>query len=103
MEAKSYYLVIKDNTGCEERRTNLGGLPEIVPIPINEAAKIDPTIDITHVTCNGAGNGKIIVSSITGGYGSGVIANYNYSINNGIDWNTTGSFYWSGWGAIMFL
>ncbi len=40
---------------------------------------LDATVTSTNVTCNGAGDGTIILSSPTGGYGT-----YSYTVNGGV-------------------
>ena len=50
-------------------------------------AVLSATVARTNVTCNGASNGTITVTSPTGGYGT-----YQYSINGGTSWLATGSF-----------
>ncbi len=55
-------------------------------VSITQPAVLNATVASTNVTCNGAGNGTITISSPTGGYGS-----YQYSIN-GTNWFNSGSF-----------
>ncbi len=54
---------------------------------ITEPAILTATVASTNVTCFGAGNGTITISSPSGGYGT-----YQYSINGGTSWQGTGTF-----------
>ena len=56
-------------------------------LTITEPAIIDANIGSTNVTCFGANNGTITVTSPTGGYGT-----YDYSRDGGVTWQATGSF-----------
>jgi PKD repeat protein len=54
---------------------------------ITEPAVLSAVVDKTDISCFGANDGRIVISSPSGGYG-----NYDYSINGGIEWLPTGSF-----------
>ena len=56
-------------------------------VVISQPAVLNAVVSSTNVTCFGAGDGTITVSSPTGGYGS-----YGYSINGGTSWQGSGSF-----------
>ena len=74
-----YDIRIRDaaNTGCE---ITLDGNYEIT-----QPAVLNAVIASTDVTCFGAGDGTITISSPTGGYGI-----YQYTINGGASWEPTG-------------
>ncbi len=55
-------------------------------LDITEPAALSATVSLTMVTCNGANDGVITVSSPAGGYG-----NYQYSLN-GMTWQGSGTF-----------
>ena len=57
-------------------------------LTITEPAIISANVTSSNITCNGANNGTITVSSPTGGYGT-----YEYSINGGAGWQATGTVY----------
>ena len=60
----------------------------LVPsITINQPPVLSATVSSTNVTCFGAANGSITISSPAGGYGT-----YQYSINGGGAWQASGSF-----------
>lgn len=54
---------------------------------INEPASLAAFVTSSDVTCNGSSDGRITVSSASGGYGS-----YEYSIDGGLTWHSTGIF-----------
>ena len=54
---------------------------------VTEPPVLNANVARTNVTCNGADNGTITISSPTGGYGT-----YQYSINGGGAWQASGSF-----------
>jgi uncharacterized protein (DUF2141 family) len=54
---------------------------------VTEPATLNANIAKTNVTCNGAGNGTITISSPSGGYGT-----YEYTINGGTSWQASGAF-----------
>ncbi len=54
---------------------------------ITQPAALTATTSSSNVTCYGASDGRIIISSPSGGYGT-----YEYSINGGIAWQASGSF-----------
>ncbi len=59
----------------------------IASVTITEPAVLAASVASTDVTCNGAGDGTITISGATGGYGT-----YEYSINGGGNWQTSGIF-----------
>ncbi|MCJ7448576.1 MAG: hypothetical protein MUO72_12880, partial [Bacteroidales bacterium] len=56
-------------------------------VVISQPAVLNATVASTNVTCNGANDGTITISSPTGGYGT-----YSYSINGGASWQGSGNF-----------
>ncbi|MDO8367856.1 MAG: SprB repeat-containing protein [Saprospiraceae bacterium] len=54
---------------------------------ITQPAVLNATVASTNVTCNGANDGTITITGATGGYGT-----YEYSVNGGTNWQTSGSF-----------
>ncbi len=54
---------------------------------ITEPQLLTANVNRTNVTCNGANDGTITISSPMGGYGT-----YEYSINGGASWQASGSF-----------
>ena len=56
-------------------------------LQITQPPALSATVARTNVTCNGANDGTITISSPTGGYGT-----YEYSINGGAAWQGAGSF-----------
>jgi PKD repeat protein len=54
---------------------------------ITEPAALGASLQSVNVTCNGANDGRITISSPTGGYGT-----YGYSITGGASWQATGNF-----------
>ncbi len=54
---------------------------------VTEPAALNATVAKTNVTCFGANNGTITITSPTGGYGT-----YEYSINGGTTWQATGAY-----------
>jgi len=77
----SYDVRMRDaaNQACE---TILN--PSVV---ITEPSVLSAVVDKTDISCFGANDGRIVISSPSGGYGS-----YDYSINGGTEWLPTGSF-----------
>ena len=75
-----YNVQIRDaaNTGCVK---TLNG-----SLRITEPNVLSANLVSTNVTCNGAGNGTITITSPSGGYGT-----YQYSID-GVSWQPSGSF-----------
>ncbi|MEI2738697.1 MAG: hypothetical protein V9F01_07920 [Chitinophagaceae bacterium] len=60
----------------------------LVPnVTISQPVVLSATVASTNVTCFGASNGTITISSPAGGYGT-----YEYSINGGGAWQTSGNF-----------
>ena len=76
-----YNVKIRDaaNPGCI---ITLNGSLNVTEPPV-----LNANIARTNVTCNGAVNGTITISSPSGGYGT-----YQYSINGGGAWQASGSF-----------
>jgi hypothetical protein len=56
-------------------------------LQITEPGVLTATVNVTVVSCNGADDAAIDITSPSGGYG-----NYEYSINGGSDWFVSGSF-----------
>jgi hypothetical protein len=56
-------------------------------LQITQPAPLSASVAKTNVTCNGASDGTITLSSPSGGYGT-----YEYSINGGTGWQASGSF-----------
>ena len=56
-------------------------------VNVTEPPILNANVARTNVTCNGAANGTITISSPSGGYGT-----YQYSINGGGAWQASGSF-----------
>ena len=54
---------------------------------ITQPVVLSATVAGTNVTCNGANDGTITISSPAGGYGT-----YEYTINGGALWQASGSF-----------
>ena len=54
---------------------------------ITEPPALNATVINTNITCNGAGNGTIIITNSTGGYGT-----FEYSIDGGTGWQPSNSF-----------
>jgi PKD repeat protein len=77
-----YNVKIRDaaNTGCI---ITLNG-----SLNVTEPSVLNANVAKTNVTCNGANNGTITLSSPTGGYGT-----YEYSVNGAAGpWQSSGSF-----------
>ena len=76
-----YNVQIRDaaNTGCVITLNS--------SLRITEPNVLSANVVSTNVTCNGAGDGTITISSPSGGYGT-----YQYSINGGGAWQASGSF-----------
>ena len=54
---------------------------------ITEPSVLNAVVTSVNVTCFGANNGIISITSPTGGYGT-----YEYSDNGGATWQTSGTF-----------
>jgi hypothetical protein len=67
--------------------TNANGCTATSSTTITEPAAITASVNSTDVTCNGANDGTITISSPMGGYGT-----YEYSINGGSSWEPTGNY-----------
>ncbi len=59
----------------------------MAPCRITQPAILNANVAKTNVTCNGADDGTITITSPTGGYGT-----YEYSIDGGLSWQASGSF-----------
>ncbi len=77
----SYNILIRDaaHTGCVISLNN--------SYIITQPGMLSATISKTEVTCSGNSDGSITITSPAGGYGT-----YEYSINAGISWQSTGTF-----------
>ncbi len=75
--ASIYTVIAKDANGCTK----------YVPVTITQLAILLATVTKTEVTCNGANDGTITVSSPTGGSGT-----YQYSNDGGANWVVSGIF-----------
>ena len=56
-------------------------------LQITQPAPLSANVVKTNVTCNGANDGTITISSPTGGYGT-----YEYSVDGGAGWQASGNF-----------
>ncbi|MFT3911092.1 MAG: T9SS type A sorting domain-containing protein [Ferruginibacter sp.] len=56
-------------------------------LTLTEPASLNATVNSSNVTCNGGNDGSITITSPTGGFGT-----YEYSINGGSSWQSSGSF-----------
>ncbi len=54
---------------------------------ISEPSVLNAVVTSVNVTCFGANDGRINISSPSGGYGT-----YEYSINGGVPWQISGTF-----------
>ena len=54
---------------------------------ITQPAVLSATVAGSNVTCNGAGDGTISITAPAGGYGT-----YEYTVNGGTSWQSSGSF-----------
>ena len=63
---------------------------------ITQPAALSATVAGTNVTCNGAADGTITISAPAGGYGT-----YEYTINGGASWQSSGSFNGPGSGILQ--
>ncbi len=72
----TYSVTVRDINGCTA----------VTSVTITEPNALNATVASTNVTCNGAGDGTITVSSPTGGYGT-----YEYRLDAG-SWQMSGSF-----------
>ncbi len=77
----NYNVRIRDavHTGCVIVLNNA--------LQITQPAILNAVVTPTNVTCNGANDGIINITSPVGGYGT-----YEYSINGGTDWYASGLF-----------
>lgn len=74
----TYSVIIKDAQRCQAI---------VNPVTITQPSALAATVSHTNVTCNGANDGTITVTTPTGGYGT-----YQYSINGGTSWQSSGAF-----------
>ena len=77
----TYDVRIRDaaHTGCVKILDNA--------VVISQPAILSATVTPTMVTCFGANDGRITITSPTGGYGT-----YQYSVNGGTTWQGSGTF-----------
>lgn len=76
--AGTYNVTITDNEGCSEMLEGIVvGSPEI----------LDADVESTDISCFGGDDGTITINNPSGGHG-----NYEFSINGGGSWQTSGSF-----------
>ena len=54
---------------------------------VSQPAVLSATVAKTNVTCFGASDGTITISNPTGGYGT-----YEYTVNGGGAWQSSGTF-----------
>jgi gliding motility-associated-like protein len=73
----TYTVTVKDANGCETP----------VSVTITEPDVLSATVTVTNIDCFGADNGEINITSPLGGYGT-----YEYSIDGGSTWQSTGAF-----------
>ena len=59
----------------------------LTPASITEPAVLNATINSTNVTCNGSADGTITLTNPAGGFGT-----YEFSINGGSSWQSSGTF-----------
>ena len=79
LKPDTYDVRIQDDTGCE-----------IVLNPAVELTQpevLTATVTFTNISCNGAADGTITISSPQGGSG-----NFEYSVNGGTGWQASGNF-----------
>ncbi len=83
----TYAVKIRDgaHTACTQ---TLGS------VTITEPNTLSATVTPTNITCNGANDGIIDITSPSGGYGT-----YNYSIDGGSTWTASGSYVSTGKGT----
>ena len=77
----SYNILIRDaaHTGCVIVLNSA--------YSITQPGLLSATVSKTDVTCNGANDGTITITSPSGGYGT-----YEYSINGGTSWQASGNY-----------
>ncbi len=76
----TYFIKVRDNFTCESTNILTVDISEVAPLSF----ALNPAV--SHVSCESGNDGEIIV---TGQGGSG---NYDYSIDGGTSWQTTGTF-----------
>ena len=67
--------------------TDFWGTDPVGSASITEPSALGATLNSTNVSCNGAADGTISITSPTGGYGT-----YEYTIDGGANWGSSGSF-----------
>jgi PKD repeat protein len=77
----SYNVIIGDanNPGCSAVLNPA--------LSITQPAELAGSVTGTDATCNGSNDGTIIISGAAGGYGT-----YQYTINGGLNWSSSGVF-----------
>lgn len=76
LSAGSYTVTLKDANNCTTTTA----------VNVSEPAVLTATVVATNATCNGGNDGTITITA-NGGNGS-----FNYSIDNGVNWQTPNSF-----------
>jgi hypothetical protein len=77
----TYNIFIRDSNDCS---TDVDGTANTM---ITQPTALTATVIPTNITVNGANDGTITISSPAGGYG-----NYQYSIDGGTSWQSSGAF-----------
>jgi len=80
LTAGSYTIVVRDDNFCTKVYSSN-------PVVVMQYNLLDATVTPTAVICNGDNNGTITFSGASGGTGV-----WNYSINGGSTWQSSGSF-----------
>ncbi len=81
LAAGTYTLTVTDDNGCTNETI----------VNVTQPDVLNAIVTSSHVTCNGANDGSIIISDASGGTG-GSGDNYSYTIDGGTNWQTSGSF-----------
>jgi len=79
LQQGTYDVRIQDNTGCE--------IVLDPAVELNQPDVLTATVASTDISCNGAADGTITISSPSGGSG-----NFDYSVDGGTDWQASGDF-----------
>src|SRR5664279_423406 len=77
LNASIYTIIARDANGCLKQ----------VPVTITQLAQLNGTVSKTDVSCFGANDGTITISSPSGGSG-----NYQYSVDGGANFVAAGNF-----------
>jgi PKD repeat protein len=77
LNASIYNIIARDANGCLKQ----------VPVTISQLAVLNGIVSKTDVSCAGANDGVISITSPTGGSGT-----YQYSVDGGISWLPSGNF-----------